>query len=666
MKWLDIRSRIFNRKTLRSKLMFLIIAVLLLQGVLIGYSSFYISKWQLEQKLEGAADSSVSLLNQAIDQIIQLEIANLNTLVEQITSRQIDEQSPELRKIMEDFAKQHPEIEIVTVGNQNGAWMKAPDPGKQEYDPRTRDWYKQVIQDPSTIAINDPVVSMTTNHYILNIGKALPDGQGALSISLSLNTIHELVKGVKFGSEGYAYLLDRTNKLMSHPIHPIGKQVEGEHYDTMQSIDKGWVSYDSSENGEKRKALFETNSLTGWKIVGVLPSEEYVKASAPILNQTGFILVVFLVAASILVFIWTSKITKPLALLAASAKRVSEGYLDEKVNINLEDEIGQLATNYNEMVDSLKGIVTEVMETSNQLAASSQQMTASTMQNAKAVEYVTELVEESANGSKTQAIATSESARTMEEMSTGIYKIAESANGIVDSSAKTTEDVQNGNQKVVLVTEQMEAIRQSVEESAGIMEQLQKYSGQISEMSTAIIGIAEQTNLLSLNAAIEAARAGEQGRGFAVVANEVRKLADQSKQTADRIQEIIIRVTSLTQNASEVMKSKVYEDVKKGIIVTSEAREAFTNIQASTQHIVEQIHDVSAITEQMSASAEEVSASMHEIAQIAQGMAASSQGVTAASEEQLASMEEITSSATALTQMAEGMQRAVEKFKVKE
>ncbi|RAP24646.1 hypothetical protein C2W64_02816 [Brevibacillus laterosporus] len=646
--------------------MFLIIAVLLLQGVLIGYSSFYISKWQLEQKLEGAADSSVSLLNQAIDQIIQLEIANLNTLVEQITSRQIDEQSPELRKIMEDFAKQHPEIEIVTVGNQNGAWMKAPDPGKQEYDPRTRDWYKQVIQDPSTIAINDPVVSMTTNHYILNIGKALPDGQGALSISLSLNTIHELVKGVKFGSEGYAYLLDRTNKLMSHPIHPIGKQVEGEHYDTMQSIDKGWVSYDSSENGEKRKALFETNSLTGWKIVGVLPSEEYVKASAPILNQTGFILVVFLVAASILVFIWTSKITKPLALLAASAKRVSEGYLDEKVNINLKDEIGQLATNYNEMVDSLKGIVTEVMETSNQLAASSQQMTASTMQNAKAVEYVTELVEESANGSKTQAIATSESARTMEEMSTGIYKIAESANGIVDSSAKTTEDVQNGNQKVVLVTEQMEAIRQSVEESAGIMEQLQKYSGQISEMSTAIIGIAEQTNLLSLNAAIEAARAGEQGRGFAVVANEVRKLADQSKQTADRIQEIIIRVTSLTQNASEVMKSKVYEDVKKGIIVTSEAREAFTNIQASTQHIVEQIHDVSAITEQMSASAEEVSASMHEIAQIAQGMAASSQGVTAASEEQLASMEEITSSATALTQMAEGMQRAVEKFKVKE
>ncbi|QOS99235.1 methyl-accepting chemotaxis protein [Brevibacterium sp. JNUCC-42] len=666
MKWLDIRSRIFNRKTLRSRLMFLIITVLLLQGVLIGFSSYYVSKGQLEQKLEGAADSSVNLLNQSIDKIIQLEIANLNTLAEQITSRQIDEQSPELQKIMENFAKQHPEIEMVTVGNQNGAWMKAPDPGKQEYDPRTRDWYKQVIQDPSTIAINDPVVSMTTNNYILNIGKALPDGQGALSISLSLHTIHELVKGVKFGSEGYAYLLDRTNKLMSHPIQTIGKQVEGEHYDTMQSSDKGWVSYDSSETGEKRKAVFETNSLTGWKIVGVLPSEEYVKAFAPILNQTAFILVVFLVAASILMFIWTSKITKPLALLAASAKRVSEGYLDEKVNINLKDEIGQLATNYNEMVGSLKSIVTEVMETSNQLAASSQQMTASTMQNAKAVEYVTELVEESANGSKTQAIATSESARTMEEMSTGIYKIAESANGIVDSSAKTTEDVQNGNQKVVLVTEQMEAIRQSVEESAGIMEQLQKYSGQISEMSTAIIGIAEQTNLLSLNAAIEAARAGEQGRGFAVVANEVRKLADQSKQTADRIQEIIIRVTSLTQNASEVMKSKVYEDVKKGIIVTSEAREAFTNIQASTQHIVEQIHDVSAITEQMSASAEEVSASMHEIAQIAQGMAASSQGVTAASEEQLASMEEITSSASALTQMAEGMQRAVEKFKVKE
>ncbi|MGG1441355.1 methyl-accepting chemotaxis protein [Brevibacillus laterosporus] len=666
MKWLDIRSSIFNRKTLRSRLMFLIIVVLILQGVLIGYSSYYISKWQLEQKLEETAESNVSLLNQAIDQIIQLEVANLDTLVLQITSSQIDEQSPELRKIMEDFAKQHPEIEIVTVGNQNGAWMKAPNPGKQEYDPRTRDWYKQVMQDPSVISIHNPVVSMTTQNYILNIGKALPDGQGAVSISLSINKLHELVGGVKFGSEGYAYLLDRTNKFMSHPTQPMGKQVEGEQYDYIQKTDKGWISYDSPENGKKLKALFETNPSTGWKIAGVLSNEEYAKASAPILNQTAFILVVFLVAASILIFIWTSKITKPLELLAISAKRVSDGYLDEKVNINQNDEIGQLATNFNEMVDSLKGIVTEMMETSTQLAASSQQMTASTLQNSKAVEYVTELIEESANGSKAQAVATSESARTMEEMSSGIFKIAESANAIVDSSAKTSEDVQNGNQKVIVVTEQMEAIRQSVEESASIMEQLQKHSGQISEMSTAIVDIAEQTNLLSLNAAIEAARAGEQGRGFAVVANEVRKLADQSKQTADRIQEIIIQVTSLTQNASEVMKRKVHADVQKGIVVTTEAREAFTNIQASTQHIVEQIHDVSAITEQMSASAQEVSASMREIAQIAQGMAASSQSVTGASEEQLASMEEITSSSTALTQMAEGMRRSVERFKVKE
>ncbi|XOS92216.1 methyl-accepting chemotaxis protein [Brevibacillus laterosporus] len=666
MKWLDIRSSIFNRKTLRSRLMFLIIVVLILQGVLIGYSSYYISKWQLEQKLEETVESNVSLLNQAIDQIIQLEVANLDTLVLQITSSQIDEQSPELRKIMEDFAKQHPEIEIVTVGNQNGAWMKAPNPGKQEYDPRTRDWYKQVMQDPSVISIHNPVVSMTTKNYILNIGKALPDGQGAVSISLSINKLHELVGGVKFGSEGYAYLLDRTNKFMSHPTQPMGKQIEGEQYDYIQKTDKGSISYDSPENGKKLKAVFETNPSTGWKIAGVLSNEEYAKASAPILNQTAFILVVFLVAASILIFIWTSKITKPLELLAISAKRVSDGYLDEKVNINQNDEIGQLATNFNEMVGSLKGVVTEMMETSTQLAASSQQMTASTLQNSKAVEYVTELIEESANGSKAQAVATSESARTMEEMSSGIFKIAESANAIVDSSAKTSEDVQNGNQKVIVVTEQMEAIRQSVEESASIMEQLQKHSGQISEMSTAIVDIAEQTNLLSLNAAIEAARAGEQGRGFAVVANEVRKLADQSKQTADRIQEIIIQVTSLTQNASEVMKRKVHADVQKGIVVTTEAREAFTNIQASTQHIVEQIHDVSAITEQMSASAQEVSASMREIAQIAQGMAASSQSVTGASEEQLASMEEITSSSTALTQMAEGMRRSVERFKVKE
>ncbi|HAS00746.1 MAG TPA: methyl-accepting chemotaxis protein, partial [Brevibacillus sp.] len=285
MKWLDIRNSIFNRKTLRSRLMFLIIVVLILQGILIGYSSYYISKWQLEQKLEETAKSNVSLLNQAIDQIIQLEIANLDTLVLQITSSQIDTQSPELRKIMEDFAKQHPEIEIVTVGNQNGAWMKAPNPGKQDYDPRTRDWYKQVMKDPSAIAIHNPVISMTTKNYVLNIGKALPDGQGAVSISLSINKLHELVGSVKFGSEGYAYLLDRTNKFMSHPTQAMGHQVDGEQYTYIQQNDKGSIGYDSPENGKKLKAVFETNPLTGWKIAGVLSNEEYAKASAPILNQ---------------------------------------------------------------------------------------------------------------------------------------------------------------------------------------------------------------------------------------------------------------------------------------------------------------------------------------------------------------------------------------------
>jgi methyl-accepting chemotaxis protein len=185
-------------------------------------------------------------------------------------------------------------------------------------------------------------------------------------------------------------------------------------------------------------------------------------------------------------------------------------------------------------------------------------------------------------------------------------------------------------------------------------------------MSTAISNIAVQTNLLSLNAGIEAARAGEHGRGFAVVASEVRKLADQSKTTAGNIQDTIEKMTELIDRTYEAIHHTVAADVELGIQVTAEAKEAFISIEQSTAKINGQIHDISAITEQMSAGAEEVAASVQEISNIARSTSDAFQNVTAATEQQLASMEEISSSSTELSKMAADLQHKIERFKLEE
>jgi methyl-accepting chemotaxis protein len=642
--------------------MAIVILSMIVPGLLMGYFSYNSSKVQLQLKMEDSARSQAELINSTLDQLIQLEIGNVNSLAAQITSSQLDTNDPKVRALIDEFVKTHPEIEILVVGNANGAWSKAPDPGKQDYDPRTRDWYKQMMKDPSKAAVPDPIISATTKNYNLNVAKAFADGKGGITLAISFSKMNDIIKNVKVGTEGYAYILDRNNKIMAHPSIKAGEQADGEQYKTMQKSETGSFSY-TLPDGKSTKEFYVTNKLTGLKIITALKMDEFSKASSPILYTTSIVLIASIIVAMIILFFVIRSITRPIEQLATSTKRVSQGYLNEEVITNRTDEIGQLTANYNLMVVSLRSVILELANTSSQLAASSEEMTASTEQNSKAVEYVTELVQTSAVGAETQALATSESARAMEEMSAGIQKIAESATNITDSSARTAEDVNSGSGKVVQMREQMEAIRRSVEESTDIIESLNQHSTTVSQMNTAITEIANQTNLLSLNAAIEAARAGEHGKGFAVVASEVRKLADQSKNTTDQIQGVIFQMIELIGKAVDVMKNKVKTDVEKGILVTEETWGAFEKIQDSTQQIAEQIHDVSSITQEMSAGAEEVSASVQETAHIAQGTMGSFQSVTAASQQQLASMEELTSSANALSTMAEDLQRVVERFK---
>jgi len=198
---------------------------------------------------------------------------------------------------------------------------------------------------------------------------------------------------------------------------------------------------------------------------------------------------------------------------------------------------------------------------------------------------------------------------------------------------------------------------------ASIVTMLDERSKEIEQIVKIITDLASKTNLLSLNAAIEAAKAGEHGRGFAVVASEVRKLAEQSAQSANQISDLIKSVQADTTLAVKAM-NKVNKEVEIGITKSKEAIEAFNRILYATQQVAEQNQDLSAVLEEMAAGSEEITATLEDMLKIIKEFSTNIQQVASASNEQWNTANKVTLSAESLNKLSQELEEVIRNIKI--
>lgn len=360
-------------------------------------------------------------------------------------------------------------------------------------------------------------------------------------------------------------------------------------------------------------------------------------------------------------FFAARSIAQPVNQLAAVARKVADGDLTDHVRVDRQDEIGQLATAFNDMVDHLKSLIKQINVNAEQLAASSQELTASAEQSAQAANQVATSITGVANGATEQLAAANETSAVVEQMSAGIQQVAANTNQVAEQSAQTADKAKKGGEAVDKAVVQMYAIEKSAQVVAETIGTLNAKSNDIGQIVDTISGIAGQTNLLALNAAIEAARAGEQGRGFAVVAEEVRKLAEESQEAAKRIAAMIGEIQGDTAKAVKVMNDGAHE-VKSGAEIVNAAGVAFAEIVEMVSQVSGRVSDISAVIQQMAGGSQQIVGSVKKIDSLSKASAGEAQSVSAATEEQLASMEEIAASSEALAKLAQELQSAVARF----
>lgn len=357
-------------------------------------------------------------------------------------------------------------------------------------------------------------------------------------------------------------------------------------------------------------------------------------------------------------------ITIPLKRLTESANIIASGDLREQdIVVNTKDEIHELAVAFNKMKANLFTLISNVSMNVSTTTSAAEQLAASTEEVTLATKDIAERMEGIAAGGEQAAITGNDCAIATDESAHGVGRIAEAAQSLQSQAFDMQSLAKEGGQTLHTAEDQMAVIQQSSHETRTKIKQLSMQSAEIENITKVITNITEQTNLLALNAAIEAARAGEHGKGFAVVADEVRKLAEESKNSASKI----VDLTSLIQKDTKEVEESVnltVQNVDQGVMYLQNAQASFGTIVESITEMTAQIQEVSASSEEISASTEEVAASVTEMAQAANTAAEQSSLVLASGEEQTATMYEINSVANSLSEGAMAIQEEINQFKV--